>query len=490
LISRTLFKAQAGVFALDQKPRAIMFPAMKYVVLPVARVSRPECGASRQLFGHGPIWFALAGLLAACADTGPRDGSQPEGESAEAGLDYIFDDSELRTYELIIAEGELTRLNRDPIAEQYVRATLHVDGEEYGPIGVRYKGDYGSLKDCLNERNQQTCDKLSMKLKFNEYVDDLRFHGVKRLNLHSMVQDPSLLRDRLAYALFRDMGVAAPRAGHVELVINGELIGLFGLVEQIDGRFTRHWFADGGEGNLYKEVWPMYTDQEKYRKALQTNEDENPDVSAMVRLAEAIAAAGGDDARVARVMNERMDVEWLARYMAVEQGVGNADGMSVWYCYDPNGSECRNHNYYWYQETGREFFWLVPWDMDNTFYVPDDSDPAVPFAWDEVPASCAQLAVTPWDNVWLRAASCDDLTRALGTRYRDLFTAATEEFLAGPFAAAAVADKIDRWEAQIAEAVARDPHRRSSAQWRDGVTDLRWSAGTLRRRAQARLTGP
>ena len=51
--------------------------------------------------------------------------------------------------------------------------------------------------------------------------------------------DTSLMRDRLGYLLFAEAGVAAPRSTHARVVINGEFVGLFALVEQIDGRFTR-----------------------------------------------------------------------------------------------------------------------------------------------------------------------------------------------------------------------------------------------------------
>jgi hypothetical protein len=49
------------------------------------------------------------------------------------------------------------------------------------------------------------------------------------------------------------MGIPAPRATHAKLLINGEYVGVFALIENIDVRFTRHNY-DSGEGNLYKEV--------------------------------------------------------------------------------------------------------------------------------------------------------------------------------------------------------------------------------------------
>jgi spore coat protein CotH len=99
-------------------------------------------------------------------------------------------------------------------------------------VATRFKGSLGTLAGCFRDDGSQYCSKLSMKLKFDEYVRDQRFFGLKRLNFNSMILDSSSLRERLAYRLFREMGVAAPRAVHARLRINGELIGLFSLVEE------------------------------------------------------------------------------------------------------------------------------------------------------------------------------------------------------------------------------------------------------------------
>ena len=47
-----------------------------------------------------------------------------------------------------------------------------------------------------------------MKLSFNKYDDDQRFYGMKKMNLHAMMNDNSLMRECLAYTLYRTMGVS------------------------------------------------------------------------------------------------------------------------------------------------------------------------------------------------------------------------------------------------------------------------------------------
>ena len=119
-----------------------------------------------------------------------------------------------------------------------------------------------------------------MKIKINWNDSNDEFLGVRKLQFHSMNRDDSQLRERLGYWLWREMGVAAPRATHARVLINGEFAGLFALIENIDGRFTRHNFDDG-TGNLYKEVWPLSEDgapfdHDIYIDSLRTNEDEDP----------------------------------------------------------------------------------------------------------------------------------------------------------------------------------------------------------------------
>ena len=44
------------------------------------------------------------------------------------------------------------------------------------------------------------------------------------------------------------------------LVINGENIGLYAMVEQIDQAFVEDRFGDQASGILSKEVWPVHRD--------------------------------------------------------------------------------------------------------------------------------------------------------------------------------------------------------------------------------------
>jgi len=66
---------------------------------------------------------------------------------------YIFDPNALRTYNLIVADADLAIIDANPAAEQTVRAMLEFEGQQFGPVGVRYKGSVGAWNPpCMDPR--------------------------------------------------------------------------------------------------------------------------------------------------------------------------------------------------------------------------------------------------------------------------------------------------------------------------------------------------
>ncbi|MGL1902377.1 MAG: CotH kinase family protein [Fibrobacterales bacterium] len=294
-----------------------------------------------------------------------------------AEIEHVFDQDELRVYNIIIDSSDLAAMDSDPSAEIYYSASLEVEGERYDNVAVRYKGNLGAwwtsyAEHCLSGlgivagefivEGHRTCQKLSLKIKFNTSSDpDRRFYELKKLQFHSMNGDRSQVRERLGYWLFRAMGVKAPRAVHAKVQINGKDNGLYALVEQIDGRFTRANF-DNGKGNLYKEILPIDSDDQphnaqEYLNALKTNEDENPSVALMEEFAEDIIAA--DESSIKEVIEQWMDIDEIIAHMMVNRLIWHYDGP-----WSPEGLK----NYYLYEDLDRKKFTLVPWDMDHILH--------------------------------------------------------------------------------------------------------------------------
>lgn len=438
------------------------------------------------------------------APGGDDDAGQPGSVIAEPNDDaaFLYDQDFFRTFELKLAPEDLAFLDADPTAEIYVPGTLVYDGVEYGPVGIRYKGSLGAWVFCTEDSTPQnpfgvggakSCPKLNIKVSFNWSNPDGRFFGLKKIQFHAMNHDPSLMRERLGYMMFRKLGVPAPRAVHARVLVNGELSGVYVNVEYVDGRFTRSRFSDG-KGNLYKEVWPTYSDNQvvttpqRLLGGLRTNEDDNPSVAKMIEFGGAVMASEGADR--AAVIADWMDVDNTLRMVAADRTIRADDGLFHFYC----GGQCSNHNYFVYQEEFSDRVWVIPWDLDNAFVLireagfTADSFVKVMDEWDDHGVACEpRPGGTPVSPRQL-PPSCDPLIRGWGS-FAGEYDAAIDELVGGPFSEAVVETTIAAWQAQITDAVdeayAADAEQLSPAQWQAGVVDFRERTQILRDAAAA-----
>lgn len=411
----------------------------------------------------------------------------PQGDEKYLTLDsdYVYDQTKLHTFELNVSGPDLAKINADPSAEEYVEAMLIFEGDTISPVGVRYKGSIGAFVNCLsgndwaNPSGYKTCTKLSMKVKINWEGSDTKFFKLKKLQFHSMNLDPTQMRDRLGYWLFREMGVPAPRATHARLVINGVYVGLFSLIEQVDGRFTRYNF-ENGKGNLYKEVWPLSASGNPlpvgaYIKSLETNEDDNPSETIIRSFAQQIDIA--DSAALRNVIINRMKLSEIMAYIAVDRTIRHDDGPFHWYC---GGASCSNHNYYWYEDPKEETLHLIPWDLDNAFEnIISNLNPVTPVAdqWGETRNDCNPFPYGSFQGRQ-RSAACDKLTggwASFATEYEQ----ALQALKTGPLSEAQITPLLDQWEAQIEAAT-----QEADQNYNDALTLQAWQNALQTLKAQ------
>lgn len=417
---------------------------------------------------------------AAAGDTDAVDAAVPSDLPCEAtdplvadgDADDLFGYPHVPKFDLYLPAEEWEALQQNARDEEYVSARACFEGRYIGTIGMRFKGYYGSLFGCFDEQDQLICPRLSMKLKFNEYVDDQRFYGLKRLNFNAYRHDDSRLKERLAYDLYRSMGVVAPRASWAVLRVNGESLGLYGMVEQLDGRFTKDRWPDAPDGNLYKEIWPTQTDPAAVAAGLATNE-EIGDVSAFVAFAEALTSA--PESELSTTLGSYMDVEYLARYMAVDDAVASYDGVTYFWT---DGVTNGNHNFYIYEQSAEKYT-LIPWDVESTFWI--NPDHAAPH-WTVLPDDCSET-YPYWEGL-ASAPACDPFFRALNQNI-DLWRTASRELLDGPFALDTMLENIDRHAAFIAEEAHADPTPAMYATFDSAVENLRTTVPQLRERLEA-----
>jgi hypothetical protein len=118
------------------------------------------------------------------------------------------------------------------------------------PAMALFATDTFSLSDSGN-RTLRT-PKSSREVHFRRAGDAGRLAGMSSLNLGAMYNDPSQMREALAWQFLGEVGIPAARHTYVKFAINGVYRGLFSLIEQVDEAFLKEQFGANNKGNLYK----------------------------------------------------------------------------------------------------------------------------------------------------------------------------------------------------------------------------------------------
>jgi spore coat protein H len=434
--------------------------------------------------------LAAALLLASCASDPKHPGSDAAGEVGanpcgtpdpsltDGDLDTLFAATSVPTFDFYLPQADWENLKVHARDEEFTPVQACYQGRALGTVGLRFKGSYGTLYECFDAEGKMICPRLSMKVKFDEYVDEQRFFGLKRLAFNAYRYDDSRMKEKLVYDLFRAAGIVTPRSAWAVLRVNGESLGLYGMVEPVDGRFAAHHFPQSPDGNLYKEVWPTHASDQQLLAGLETNE-EKADVSGYQTFAQTFMASADDASRLA-TLDKHMDLDYLARFMAVEDAVISYDGTTYFWT---DGINTNNHNYYVYEESPTKFV-LIPWDVESTFWI--NPDHAAPH-WTVVPTDCS--LTYPYWGAKASAPGCDGVFHALDTdlgRWR----AAARTLLDGPFSLAAMQANIDRYLDVIGDAAHADPTPPVYSTFDGAVSFMRGLIPAMRDRLEKLIAPP
>ena len=353
--------------------------------------------------------LAAAFLVHACGDEGsdPTAALYDPGRVLEVAIEVApgdWDTLRHQVHQLDELIGPDCQAAPLPDIYDYFKAKVTIDGRTLTDVGVRKKGYLGSV----------SLSRPSLKLDFGEFVPGREFSGVEKLTLNNAVQDPSLLKQCLAYRVFHDAGLPAPRCSFAHVVVNGADLGVYVNVEGISRRMLGRFFDDD-TGNLYEgqlsDFRPGWTGT--YAKKTNVDDPSRADIDAVV--AAAAAPAAELEARLGAVV----DLDAFLRFAAVEALVASWDG------YTSGGN-----NHYVYHDPARDRMMFVPWGQDMTFNADD------PFMPDDRPQSISANAI---------------LTRrifevpALGERY----VAAMKDVLAQAWDEDALLAEADRVQAMI-----------------------------------------
>ncbi|KAI8393492.1 coth protein-domain-containing protein [Radiomyces spectabilis] len=292
--------------------------------------------------------------------------------------------------------GWPTRYNRGPsdLHPEGEIPTIHVTGPQSAidNLHSRYMQDidvqvnftyissnkirqFSDVKMKLGGRSSRQYTKLAYNLNLPKGQD---FEGFRKLKIRTTGNDPSYMREKLAYDMVYAAGVPASQASYIRLFINDRAIGLFVLAEKYDSTFLRTEFNGGnrpydhgvlyrGEGtrhgrssdlsyfgedlNLYNDSgYSLEEDAELGPKGFVQLRDFTKFIDDQLQLQK---QPDQDLNATVDIWEKRLDVETFIINMALEFLNGFWDG----YLQNKN-------NYYLYQDPQQSRFIWMDWDLD------------------------------------------------------------------------------------------------------------------------------
>lgn len=325
----------------------------------------------------------------------------------------------LPVYALTMTPADLQWFQRHAGTDRCFPAELQVGAGRW-PVWIGYRGRY-----------TRKFPKYSYDLWFSP---DQTFHGQQRLHLNAAYRDPSRVRNRLALAVFADLGVPTPRAWHVWLTLNGEPLGLYTAVESLDAGWMQRrrlapgaiYYAVGGAGNFgLLDPWrrqPKDRLARGYEKCY-PGDDDFSDLEALI-----LTIGLAPPAEFARRIDAILDVEACLRWLVGVVFIGHTDGLV--------------HNYALFRPEGGR--WQIsPWDCDGTWgrFVDGSRAPArhMPLHGDGENYLCVRLLATPpwrrryldlWEELLPTALAPERLTARVAALLGEVRAAARREPMA------------------------------------------------------------
>ncbi|HJB38682.1 MAG TPA: CotH kinase family protein [Candidatus Acutalibacter ornithocaccae] len=276
----------------------------------------------------------------------------PAGENP-GYVSRLFDGSRVHRVDIQVEDWEAFLASAPE--EEYIPATVEIDGEAFRQVGLRAKGN-----NSLRLTAEYGLSRYSLKLEFDHYTDG-SYHGLDKLSLDASFQDNSYLKTWLAFDIMEFLGVPTPLHSFVWVTVNGQPWGLFLAVEEPEEAFARRNFG-ANHGQLYKpdyrslaeenaDVHLRYTtDEPEDYPGIFENAKLDPSPADRQRLVDSLKTLDSGQR-----LEEAVDVDEVLRYFVGQVFVMNWDSYLGH----------TGHNYLLYEEEGK--LSMLPWDYNLAF---------------------------------------------------------------------------------------------------------------------------
>jgi len=282
--------------------------------------------------------------------------------------DDLFNPQALQKVELWMHSADWDKLKQNFQENTYYPADMTWSGMTVYNIGIRSRG--------LGSRSST---KPGLRVDFDRYSDGQHFLGLKSLVLDNLTQDPSGIRETTIMHFYtRLSGIPASRETHTRLYVNGNYVGLYGLVESVDKTMMGRVFGSIGDdvqndGYLFEynyilgNPWRFtYEGADlapyKARFDIKTNES-HTDAKIWGPIEELVRLVNNtDDSSFDQVIGQRLDIAAFVRYISAQNFVAQNDGF--------NGYDGMNNFFLYRLENSPKHVFLA-WDEDVGFLQPD-----------------------------------------------------------------------------------------------------------------------
>lgn len=231
-------------------------------------------------------------------------------------------------YEAAIADYQTTG------EKTWIEVTVTIDGERYEQAGMRLKGNssLSSLRTdgatCSTDADSNatpSAENLPWLIRLDEFVDGQAHQGRTDFVVRSNSTETAL-NEIVSLALLGEAGLATEQSASVRFSVNGSDAVLRLVIEHPDDTWTEQQLGDGALFQADAEGDYTYrgSDPADYTEAWD-HEAGADDVTALIDFLDFVN--NSTDEEFAAGLAERLDVESFARYLAIEELLGNTDDI-------------------------------------------------------------------------------------------------------------------------------------------------------------------
>lgn len=315
--------------------------------------------------------FTAVALLGAACSSGGSSGTAPAAAST-AGAENValYDNSVVHEIAVTFDQAAYDAMVDAYVTSQdkkWIEATITIDGVVLERAGMRLKGN-SSLRGLAraggggggampNGVTRNEPESLPWLIRFDRYVDGQTYQGRTEVVIRGNNTETSL-NEAVALELIGLSGAATQKAFSTRFTVNSSAPDLRLAIESPNDDWEESTFDS--EGILYKaESTGDYsyrgTDPKSYDQVFdQESDTDNENLAPLISFLDFIN--NSTDATFASDLGSHLDVAAFARYLAVQDLVGNWDDI------DGPG----NNSYLRYDKAAKQFT-VLSWDLNLAF---------------------------------------------------------------------------------------------------------------------------